>query len=62
MKIEGDILTTIQLSWKEDSKMDIDHLDIEAMRIPILHSKYIDEYSKIKQLKTKKESDKKILQ
>lgn len=61
MNGEKDILTKIKNEWKKDSKMDIDMLHEEAMRIPMLHSKYLDEYTIIKKLKIEKESQRKII-
>lgn len=54
-------LSDIQRMWREDSKIDIDKLDVESARIPQLHSKYYDMLIKFSLLKTQKEEDKKLL-
>lgn len=50
-------LNEIESMWKEDSVMDPDNLHEEALRIPILHSKYHEIQNKIYQLKKVKEAE-----
>lgn len=50
-------LDEIQTLWKEDSKINIDDLHNEAIKVPILHSKYYEIYNKIFLLKKKAELD-----
>ena len=52
-------LDTIQKMWEQDSKIDIDNLHTEALKIPILHSKYFDLYNTINLLKKRAEQQKK---
>lgn len=52
-------LDTIKALWREDSKIDIDNLHEESLRIPCLHSKYYDIYVNVQLLKKKAEQDKK---
>jgi hypothetical protein len=61
MKSENDILLKIKEWWNEDSKINIDELDQESVKIPILHAKYLNEFTLLRQLKIKKDHDKKIL-
>ena len=61
MKSDNDILLKIKEWWNEDSKIDIDQLHQEAFKIPMLHAKYLNEQSLIRQLRIKKEYEKKIL-
>ncbi len=43
--------------WAEDSKMDEDLLDHESIKIPQLHSKYLNWLSDVRLVKIKKEQD-----
>jgi hypothetical protein len=52
-------INDIQAMWREDSKIDVDNLHLESVKIPELHSKYYDILIKINLLKTKAEEDKK---
>jgi hypothetical protein len=52
-------LPSIQQLWKEDSKIDIDDLHNESIKIPELHSKYYEIYSNLLLLRKKCEEDKK---
>jgi hypothetical protein len=52
-------LNTIQEMWREDSKIDIDDLHNEALKIPQLHAKYYEIYSNLLILKKKYEEDRK---
>lgn len=52
-------LDTIQKMWEEDSKIDIDNLHTESLKIPSLHAKYFDVYNNIILLKKKAEQQKK---
>jgi hypothetical protein len=52
----------VKEEWKKDSVMDQDLLDNESIKIPQLHSKYLNYLSDVRLLKIKKEQDyKKIL-
>lgn len=51
----------IKTEWQKDSVMDIDLLDHESMKIPQLHSKYLNILSDIRLIKLKKENDYKKL-
>lgn len=52
----------IKLMWEKDSKIDDTELDIEALKIPQLHSKYLNLYSDFNLIKEKAEGDhKKII-
>lgn len=51
----------IELMWKEDSKMNPDELHSEALRTPLLHSKYHEIYNKLYIAKKIKEADYKEL-
>ena len=46
-------LEKIQEMWETDSKMDMDNLHDESVRIPRLHQKYYTLYTTIKLLRTK---------
>ena len=46
-------LEKIQEMWEADSKIDIDNLHDESIRIPQLHQKYYTLYTTIKLLRTK---------
>ena len=46
-------LEKIQEMWEADSKMDMDNLHDESVKIPQLHQKYYTLYTTIKLLKTK---------
>ena len=35
-------LDEIQMMWKEDSDINIDDLHNESLKVPLLHSKYLD--------------------
>jgi hypothetical protein len=54
-------LPSIQQMWKEDSKIDIDDLHNESIKIPELHSKYYELYSNLLLLRKKCEEDKKLI-
>lgn len=45
--------------WSEDSKIDIDNLHQESIKIPSLHAKYFEIYNTILLLKTKAEKQRK---
>jgi hypothetical protein len=47
--------------WKKDSVMDQDLLDHESIKIPQLHSKYLNYLSDVRLIKVKKEQDYKRL-
>jgi hypothetical protein len=47
--------------WSQDSKMDEDLLDHESIKIPQLHSKYLNWLSDVRLIKIKKEQDYKKL-
>lgn len=49
----------IQKMWEEDSKIDIDNLHTESLKIPSLHAKYFDLYNTILLLKKKAEQQQK---
>lgn len=49
----------IKLMWEKDSKIDDTELDIEALKIPQLHSKYLNLYSDFNLIKEKAEGDQK---
>ena len=40
-------LDMIQKMWEEDSKIDIDNLHTESLKIPSLHAKYFEMYKPI---------------
>lgn len=50
-------LDELQTLWKEDSKINIDDLHNESIKIPLLHSKYYEFYNKILLLRKKTELD-----
>ena len=52
-------LETLQEMWEKDSKIDIDNLHIESLKIPMLHAKYFDLYNTINLLKKKVEQQRK---
>jgi len=54
-------LESLKTMWSEDSKIDEDVLDIESLKIPQLHSKYLNFLSDFKLIKTQKEYEYKIL-
>lgn len=54
-------LETLKQMWTEDSKIDEDILDVESLKIPQLHSKYLNFLSDFKLLKTQKEYEYKDL-
>ncbi len=54
-------LPTLQQMWKEDSKIDIDDLHNEALKIPELHAKYHEILTNITLLKRKSEEDRKAI-
>mgnify|MGYP000530709944 CR=1 FL=1 len=47
-------LESLQEMWEKDSKIDIDNLHLESLKIPILHAKYHDLYNKTFLLRKKK--------
>ena len=51
-------IETIQNMWEEDSKIDIDNLHTESLKIPSLHSRYFDLYNNILLLRKKAEQQK----
>jgi hypothetical protein len=51
----------IKDEWKKDSVMDEDVLDHESIKIPQLHSKYLNFLSDVRLIKIKKEQDYKKL-
>lgn len=51
----------VKNEWKKDSVIDEDVLDIESIKIPQLHSKYLNYLSDVRLLKIKKEQDYKRL-
>lgn len=51
----------IKNEWKQDSVMDQDLLDHESIKIPQLHSKYLNFLSDVRLIKIKKEQDYKKL-
>lgn len=51
-------INEIQNMWSEDSKIDIDNLHVESLKIPQLHSKYYEIFNNILLLKKKAEEDK----
>ena len=48
-------LDEIQSMWKEDSKINIDDLHNESLRVPLLHSKYYEFYNNISLLRKRTE-------
>lgn len=50
-------LSDIQQAWDEDSKIDELNLGREAIRVPLLHSKYLSYLSKVKLMLRKAEAD-----
>ena len=54
-------LEVIKSQWAEDSVMDRELLDEESLKIPQLHSKYLNYLSDVKLLKIKKEQEYKTL-
>jgi hypothetical protein len=54
-------LDDIKSQWAEDSKIDRELLDEESLKIPQLHSKYLNYLSDVKLLKIKKEQEYKTL-
>lgn len=51
-------INELQKMWNEDSKIDIDNLHVESLRIPQLHSKYYEIFNNTLLLKKKAEEDK----
>ncbi len=51
----------VKTEWKKDSVIDEDVLDIESIKIPQLHSKYLNYLSDVRLIKIKKEQDYKKL-
>jgi hypothetical protein len=47
----------VKNEWKKDSVMDEDLLDQESIKIPQLHSKYLNFLSDVRLIKIKKEQD-----
>jgi|TARA_Y100000022_G_C13053243_1_gene285361 hypothetical protein len=54
-------LDDIKSQWAEDSKIEQDLLDEESIKIPQLHSKYLNYLSDVRLLKIKKEYEYKSL-
>ena len=54
-------LDEIEEMWKRDSIIDPDNLHEESLKIPQLHSKYLNYLSDVKLLKIKKEQEYKTL-
>jgi hypothetical protein len=54
-------LDDIKSQWAEDSKIDRELLDEESLKIPQLHSKYLNYLSDVKLLKIKKDQEYKTL-
>ena len=52
-------LESLQEMWEKDSKIDIDNLHLESLKIPILHAKYHDLYNKTFLLRKKSEQERK---
>lgn len=52
-------LDVIQKMWTQDSKIDMDNLHEESIKIPSLHAKYFEVYNTTLILKTKAEKQKK---
>lgn len=50
---KSDLFLLIEEMWKEDSKIDIDNLHHESIKIPQLHGKYFEIQTKIYKLKKK---------
>jgi hypothetical protein len=50
---KSDLFLLIEEMWKEDSKIDIDNLHHESIKIPQLHGKYYEIQTKIYKLKKK---------
>lgn len=51
-------INELQNMWNEDSKIDIDNLHVESLRIPQLHSKYYELFNNLLLLKKKAQEDK----
>ena len=51
----------VKEEWKKDSVMDQDLLDVESLKIPQLHSKYLNFLSDVRLIKIKKEQEYKRL-
>jgi len=51
-------LERIQSMWEKDSKIDIDNLHTESLKIPSLHAKYFDLYNNIVLLRKNSEQQK----
>lgn len=54
-------LDDIKSQWAKDSKIDSDLLDVESLKIPQLHSKYLKYLSDVRLIKLKKEHEYKSL-
>jgi len=52
-------LEQIQKMWEKDSKIDIDNLHTESLKIPTLHAKYYDVYNNLYLLRKKAEQQRK---
>lgn len=50
---KSDLFLLIEEMWREDSKLDIDNLHTESVKIPQLHGKYYEIQTKIYKLKKK---------
>ena len=51
----------IKLMWEKDCKIDDTELDTEALKIPQLHSKYLNLYSDYNLIKEKTEAEQKVI-
>ena len=51
-------LEKIQEMWEKDSKIDVDNLHTESLKVSILHSKYFEIYNTILLLRKKAEQQK----
>lgn len=54
-------LDTIQKMWVEDSKIDLDNLHQESVKIPALHAKYFELYNTIMLLKKRADQQRKTV-
>ncbi len=52
-------IQTLQGMWEKDSKIDIDNLHHESLKIPLLHAKYFDLYNDLVLLRKQAEQQKK---
>ena len=58
---KNNLLKRIKEAWAKDSKIDIDNLHEESLKIPSLHAKYYEMYSNIMVLKKKADQERKNL-